>query len=77
MNSSSLIGCGSGSHLHRRTLLKAAGLSGIGWLTPVAEALTRAAEEAPRGTPAKSIIVLWLAGGPSQLETFEDRKSVV
>ena len=47
------------------------GLSGIGWLTPLAERLARAAEEAPRGKPAKSLIVLWMAGGPSQLETFD------
>jgi hypothetical protein len=57
--------------LKRRTLLKAAGLSGLCWLTPVAEALSRAQEEAPRGAPAKSVIVLWLQGGPSQLETFD------
>ena len=63
--------CNSLSHLNRRTLLKAAGLSGLAWLTPVAERLARAKEEAPRGAPAKSIIVLWMQGGPSQLETFD------
>ena len=66
-------GCGGGSHLHRRTLLKAAGLSGIGWLTPVAEALSRASEKDISGKPPKSVIVLWLAGGPSQLETFDPK----
>jgi hypothetical protein len=66
-------GCGSLSHLNRRTLLKAAGLSGLGWLTPLAEALSRADEKATDGKPPKSIIVLWLAGGPSQLETFDPK----
>ena len=59
--------------MHRRTLLKAAGLSGIGWLTPVAEALTRASEKDASGKPPRSVIVLWLAGGPSQLETFDPK----
>src|SRR5262245_8776126 len=65
--------CNSLSHLNRRTLLKAAGLSGLAWLTPVAERLARAEEEAPSGAPAKSIIVLWMQGGPSQLETFDPK----
>ena len=39
------------------------------WLTPVSEALARQAETSRQ--PAKSIILLWLAGGPSQLETFD------
>ena len=64
--------CGSLNHLSRRTLLKAAGMSGICWLTPVAQALSRAAEKNSDGPP-KSIIVLWLAGGPSQLETFDPK----
>jgi hypothetical protein len=63
--------CGSISHFNRRTLLKAAGASGLCWLTPLAETLARAAEKAPRGAPAKSVILLWLQGGPSQLETFD------
>jgi len=64
--------CGSAAHFSRRSLLSAAlGLSGIGWLTPVAERLARAAEEQPRGKPAKSLIILWMQGGPSQLETFD------
>ena len=33
--------------------------------------LAREAEQAPKGFPARSIIILWLAGGPSQLETFD------
>jgi hypothetical protein len=64
--------CGSPAHFSRRSALAAGlGLSGISWLTPVAERLTRAAEAVPRGNPARSLIVLWMAGGPSQLETFD------
>lgn len=62
--------CGTLSHINRRTLLQAAGLSGICWLTPLAERLARAAERGKRG-PARSVIVLWLQGGPSQHETFD------
>jgi hypothetical protein len=49
-----------------------AGVAGATWLTPVGTLLARAAE-AP-GKPrdhAQSIILLWLQGGPSQLETFD------
>jgi uncharacterized protein (DUF1501 family) len=66
------INCGSPAHFSRRTLLGAtAGVSGLGWLTPLAERLARAAEGEPKGKPAKSLIVLWMAGGPSQLDTFD------
>jgi uncharacterized protein (DUF1501 family) len=63
--------CRSTLHFNRRTLLKAAGLSGIGWLTPLAQVLGRQAETGPSGKPAKSVILVWLQGGPSQLETFD------
>jgi hypothetical protein len=58
--------------LDRRGFLRLAGLTGVAWLTPVGHLLARAAE-APgrRHRPARSIIVLWLQGGPSQLETFD------
>ncbi len=52
--------------LDRRGFLSLAGLS---WLTPVGMALAARAE-ATRA-PAKSVIFLWLDGGPSQLETFD------
>lgn len=59
-----------GDHaLGRRSFLKLAGLAGLSWLTPVGQLLARAAEA--RREPAQSIILLWLAGGPSQLETFD------
>ena len=61
--------CGT-HHLRRRTLLKAAGLSGLAWLTPVAELLALDAETG-KGRRPKSVILLWLNGGPSQLETFD------
>jgi hypothetical protein len=58
--------------LHRRGFLRLAGLSGVAWLTPIGHLLARAAEApAERGRPAQSIIMLWMQGGPSQLETFD------
>lgn len=63
--------CDPALHLSRRTLLKWGGLSGLAWLTPIAELLARDEAVAPKGKPARSVIVLWLAGGPSQLETFD------
>ena len=58
-----------GFGIDRRGFLKLGGLAGLGWLTPVGELL---AERAERGRePARSIILLWMAGGPSQLETFD------
>ena len=61
-------------HQHRfdrRKLLQLAGLGSAAWMTQVANVLAKEAEKTPRGKPAKSIILLWLAGGPSQLETFD------
>jgi Protein of unknown function (DUF1501) len=55
--------------IDRRGFLKLGGLGGLGWLTPVGDLL---AAQAERGRePARSVILLWLAGGPSQLETFD------
>jgi uncharacterized protein (DUF1501 family) len=58
-------------HFHRRGFLAAAGCAGLGWLTPLGTHLSRAAEKDSRA--AKSVIVLWLGGGPSQLETFDPK----
>ncbi len=66
-----MLHCNQRAHWNRRTLLKAAGLSGLSWLTPIAESLSRA--DALRGQRPKSVLVLWLAGGPSQLETFDPK----
>lgn len=54
----------------RRSFLGFAGLTGAAWMTPLATQLARAAETR-RGEPARSLIVLWMQGGPSQLETFD------
>jgi len=64
-------GCSRSAHLSRRTLLQAGGLGGLAWLTPLAHILGRAQEKEPSHASAKSVIMLWLAGGPSQLETFD------
>ena len=57
--------------ISRRNLFKIAGLAAASWLTPVAETLAHRAERASGREPAQSVILLWLAGGPSQLETFD------
>jgi hypothetical protein len=61
---------GEGS-LDRRNFLQLASLAGVGWLTPLGHLLARQAERDRTGGPARSVIFLWLAGGPSQLETFD------
>ncbi len=53
----------------RRDFLKLSSLAGVSWLTPLGQVLARQAEKEPG--PAQSVILLWLAGGPSQLETFD------
>jgi uncharacterized protein (DUF1501 family) len=64
--------CGGSEHLNRRSLLRATALlGGASWMTAVAERLARAQESAPRDQQPMSLIVLWLAGGPSQMETFD------
>jgi uncharacterized protein (DUF1501 family) len=57
--------------MSRRQALAGLGASTLGWLTPLGSALARQAER-KRG-PAKSVIVLWMGGGPSQLETFDPK----
>src|SRR5262245_19980181 len=63
-------GCCGLEHFSRRTLLKMAGMAGLTWLTPLGQILALEAE-ANRDSRARSVILLWLAGGPSQLETFD------
>lgn len=62
--------CDPGLHLSRRTLLGAGG--GTLMLSALAEHLAWADEQGITD-PAKprSVILLWLEGGPSQLETFD------
>ncbi len=58
--------------LTRRGFVGTATLAGMTWLTPVGHMLARAAEAKPdRKATAHSVIVLWMGGGPSQLETFD------
>jgi hypothetical protein len=58
--------------IDRRRFLPLAGLVGASWLTPIGHLLARADEAAGvRNNTARSIILLWLQGGPSQLETFD------
>lgn len=63
--------CSWNSHFHRRWLLKSTAIAGLGWLTPLAERLALGSEQSKLKEPARSLIVLWLQGGPSQLETFD------
>jgi uncharacterized protein (DUF1501 family) len=63
-------GCGGADHFSRRILLKMAGMAGLTWLTPLGQILAMEAEKS-RDPRAHSVIILWLAGGPSQLETFD------
>src|SRR3954451_24968602 len=55
--------------LDRRGFVKLASLAGAAWLAPLGEALAQQAER--RREPAQSVILLWLGGGASQLETFD------
>ena len=61
--------------LHRRALLRLGGLGGAAWLTSIGHLLARDEQQRdrrrPGRTPAQALIVLWMAGGPSQLETFD------
>ncbi|MEZ5385025.1 MAG: DUF1501 domain-containing protein [Prosthecobacter sp.] len=63
--------CQSRSHLTRRSVLRGAGAAGVSWLTPLADILAVEAEKAPKGKPARSVILLWLGGAASQLDTFD------
>ena len=63
-------GCGSWEHWNRRSLLKMAGWSGLSWMTPLATCLARQHERKVVDRP-KSLILLWMEGAPSQLETFD------
>lgn len=62
--------CQSHEHYQRRTFLQIAGAAGLSLLTPVATVLARRHDDRQIES-AKSLIVLWLEGAPSQLETFD------
>lgn len=55
----------------RREMLGLGAVAGLNWLTPLARALAVADERKRDSRPARSVILLWMAGGPSQLETFD------
>lgn len=57
--------------LNRRAMLQVTGVASASWLTPLAHALAARDEKLRGRQPAQSVILLWLAGGPSQLETFD------
>ena len=58
--------------LNRRNFVATATLAGATWLTPLGHMLARAAEKkADRKATAQSVIILWMQGGPSQIETFD------
>src|SRR5688500_6768137 len=46
-----------------------ASMAGLSWRTHAGQLLAQQADRSRE--PAQSIILLWLAGGPSQLETFD------
>ena len=56
------------SHFIRRDILRIAAGTGLAWMLPTLKG--RAVEQRGVERP-KSLIVLWLAGGPSQLETWD------
>jgi hypothetical protein len=64
-------GTACGSPLHRRDFIRASSLAGVAWLTALSGALADDDDRPGNREPAQSLILLWLAGGPSQLETFD------
>jgi len=58
----------SSKMLNRRNVLQLGAACSLSWLLPQQE--LKAAEKRGQERP-KSLIVLWMAGGPSQLETFD------
>ncbi len=63
--------CHGPSHLTRRSLLRGTTAAGLSWLTPLADILAAEAATAPSGKLARSVILLWLGGAASQLDTFD------
>jgi Protein of unknown function (DUF1501) len=57
--------------LNRRGFLRTATLAGATWMTPVGQWLARADMKPATRGKAKSVIMLWMQGGASQLETFD------
>jgi hypothetical protein len=55
----------------RRKFLGSSLVMGAGWMTGLASRLARAAEAGSRKERPYALVSIWLAGGPSQLETFD------
>ena len=76
-------GCESWKSFHRRRFLRTGamatgGLLSQGMLTRLAERLAVASESKHSDKlAAKSLIVLWMQGGPSQLETFDPHPGTI
>lgn len=62
---------GSPFRYTRRGFCRLASLSALGWASARALNLAESCGAAETGAKAKSLILLWLNGGPSQLETFD------
>jgi hypothetical protein len=60
---------------NRRQFLKTTAAAGMTWLNPLANQLALCAENDASQVRGKAIILLWMAGGPSQLETFDPHPS--
>jgi uncharacterized protein (DUF1501 family) len=64
------VACRGFARFTRRSLLQSSALAAGGlWLTQLAERLAVASES--KSSPPKSLLMIWLQGGPSQLETFD------
>ncbi|MBL4847841.1 MAG: DUF1501 domain-containing protein [Planctomycetes bacterium] len=61
----------SGGGTSRRSLLRWGALGAFGYALGGGPLLSRAFGGEQGGQPAKALIVIWLDGGPSQLETFD------
>jgi hypothetical protein len=61
----------AGCSTSRRGFLKASAAAGMTWLSPISQSLAFSAENDLNHSEGKAVILLWLAGGPSQLETFD------
>ncbi len=60
-----------GSLLHRRDFLRSSSLAGVAWMSALSGLLADDDDRPGNRQPAQSLILIWLAGGPSQLETFD------
>lgn len=69
--------CGKPTHFSRRSLIGLAGIAGLHWLTPIGNLLAQEAERQSGRGQSRSIIMLWLEGGPSQVDTFDPHRKLM